>query len=98
MPCDTLRLKALAEKERKAVEAKRKAELKKLEAQIAAGTVTVKKTGERVEFVGWQTDRESLGHWHDDCAFRTLMAEGSSALRMALSRQQPDRMTRTVAR
>lgn len=78
--------------------AKKAEALKDLERQIEAGTVTVKRNGENVEFVGWETDRENPGHWHDDCAYRTLMAEGSSALRMATARQTPDRMTRTQVR
>lgn len=75
------------------VETKEKA-LRDLERQIAAGTVTVRRDGERVEFVGWKTDRTGPGHWHDACAYRTLAAEGSSTLRLAMARQQPDRMTR----
>jgi hypothetical protein len=70
--------------------------LRDLERQIEAGVVTVKRNGEDIEFVGWNTDRTGPGHWHDDCAYRTLMAEGSTALRMALARQQPDRMARRV--
>jgi hypothetical protein len=89
MPCANQKLTQQQEQSRKQ-------ELKSLERQIEAGVVTVKVNGESVEFVGWKTDRVNPGHWHDDCAYRTLMAEGSSALRMALARQQsqPDRMAR----
>lgn len=73
--------------------------LRDLERQIEGGAVTVRRNGDRVEFVGWQTDRTGPGHWHDDCAYRTLMADGSPALRAALAREQPDRMARrTVTR
>lgn len=72
--------------------------LRDLERQIERGTVTVKQADGRVTFEGWKVDRDGPGHWHDDCAYRTLMAEGSPALRMALSRATPDRMTRQVGR
>lgn len=72
----------------------RERELRDLERRIEAGSVTVTVNGEDVQFLGWDTDRTGPGHWHDDCAYRTLLAEGSSALRMALARNQPDRMAR----
>lgn len=81
MPCNAMTLTA----EQK--QAKQKA-LDDLERQLQSGKVTVKQTGPKVEFVGWETDRENPAHWHDDCAFHTLQAKGSSALRMALARQQ----------
>jgi hypothetical protein len=87
MPCANLKLTT-----RQATS--RESALRDLERKIEAGVVTVKVNGEDVEFVGWETDRENPGHWHDDCAYRTLMAEGSSALRLALSRQPTDRMAR----
>jgi hypothetical protein len=73
-------------------------ELSKLERLIESGKVTVKRNGTKVEFVGWTTDRTGPGHWHDDCAFRTLQAQGSAALRMALMRQQSNRVTQRGAR
>lgn len=78
--------------------AQRDQKLRDLERQIQSGRVTVKVSGRTVEFVGWQTDRTNPGHWHDDCAYRTLLAEGSSALRMALARAQTQtgRMERTA--
>ncbi len=89
MPCGTEQLTQQQQ-------AKKAQALKDLERQIEAGVVTVKVNGESVTFEGWQTDRENPGHWHDDCAYRTLMAEGSSALRMALARSASttDRMAR----
>jgi hypothetical protein len=74
----------------------REQKLRDLEAQIASGKVTVKVNGRKVEFVGWETDRTGPGHWHDDCAYRTLSSSGSSALRQALARQQPRQATRSV--
>lgn len=93
MPCGTEQLTA-------AQLAAKQAALRDLERQIEEGKVRVQVMGEHVEFVGWQTDRENPGHWHDDCAYRTLEAEGSSALRMALARNDDstDRMTRTMER
>ena len=78
----------------------RKEALRELERQIARGKVKVRLSATGVPtFEGWQTDRTGPGHWHDDCAYRTLMAEGSSALRMALARQPAqDRMTRRMTR
>jgi hypothetical protein len=81
MPCGTEKLTLQQQ-------TKKKKALKDLEAQIEAGKVTVKRTGDKVQFVGWVTDRENPGHWHDDCAYRTLSAEGSAALRRALARGQ----------
>lgn len=81
--------------------ARRETELRNLERQIERGVVSVVVNGERVEFVGWETDRNNPGHWHDDCAYRTLTAEGSPALRAALSRQESatsDRMRREIIR
>jgi hypothetical protein len=74
----------------------RETELRGLERQIVAGKVTVRRNGNKVEFVGWKTDRTGPGHWHDDCAYRTLMAEGSSALRTAMARTQTGRSTGRV--
>jgi hypothetical protein len=66
--------------------------LRDLERQIARGQVKVRlsATG-KATFEGWETDRENPGHWHDDCAYRTLMAEGSTELRRALAREQTTR-------
>jgi hypothetical protein len=93
MPCDGLELT-------KSQEAVREEKLRDLEAQLKAGKVTVKLNGRtrKVEFVGWETDRVGVGHWHDDCAYRRLMAEGSSELRMALARSQTADRTITQAR
>lgn len=87
MPCNGAELTAAEEKVREQ-------KLRDLEAQIASGKVTVRRTGRKVEFVGWETDRTGPGHLHDDCAYRTLAASGSSVLRMALARQQPERQAR----
>jgi hypothetical protein len=38
----------------------------------------------KAKFDGWN-DRGY--EWHDECAYRALLAEGSSALRMAMARQ-----------
>lgn len=83
MPCDGLELTKTQEQEREE-------KLRDLEAQLKVGKVTVRTNARtrKVEFVGWQTDRTGPGHWHDDCAYRRLMAEGSSELRMALARSQ----------
>lgn len=83
-------------------QAKKDQALKDLERQIERGVVTVVVNGTKVEFVGWETDRENPGHWHDDCAYRTLMSQGSTALRQALARAQAQpsssRMVREVPR
>jgi len=89
MPCDGAKLTATQKQNRQD-------KLRDLEKQIAQGKVTVKVKGRSVEFVGWKTDREGPGHWHDDCAYRTLVAQGSSALRMALARAQTTGTQRMV--
>jgi hypothetical protein len=90
MPCGTEVLTA-------AQQAKKEQALRDLEKQIAAGKVKVMldRMG-KATLDGWETDRENPGHWHDDCAYRKLLAEGSSALRMVMARAQTDRMGRTV--
>jgi hypothetical protein len=75
-----------------ALETKQKKEkLRDLEAKLKANKVTVKVNArtKKVQFVGWEVDRTGPSHWHDDCAYRTLMSEGSSALRMAMARMAP---------
>jgi len=79
MPCNGAALTAIQQKQREE-------RLRDLERQIASGKVTVKMNGRKVSFDGWVTDRTGPGHLHDDCAYRTLMAQGSSTLRMALAR------------
>jgi hypothetical protein len=93
MPCGTEELTA-------AQQAAKDAALAELERQIEAGNVRVKVLGEEAVFEGWETDRENPGHWHDGCAFRTLTAQGSQALRMALAREETttDRLVREVPR
>lgn len=80
MPCDSVRLNRIQE-ERKA-----KA-LADLARQIELGEVSVQNVAGEATLVGWETDREGPGHWHDDCAIRTLMAEGSAEVRLQLSQQ-----------
>lgn len=77
MPCDSLNLSRLQEQQREQ-------ELRELESLMEAGAVTVRRDAfGNVEFVGWETDRTGPGHWHDGCAYRTLLSEGSMALAMA---------------
>ena len=62
-----------------------KAALKRLEAALQKGGVkiTISPNG-AVAFTGW-TDRDDVT---DVCAYRTLAAENSSALRMAVARAE----------
>jgi hypothetical protein len=72
--------------------AQREERLRDLERQIARGKVKVRMDARgRATFEGWETDRTGPGHWHDDCAYRTLMAEGSTELRRAVAREQTTR-------
>jgi hypothetical protein len=94
MTCDLINLTAMQEQQREA-------ELRDLEAKIKANKVKVKvkntAKGRTVEFVGWEPTRTGPGHWHDDCAYRKLMAEGSSTLRRALARTQTGSGTERLA-
>jgi hypothetical protein len=65
--------------------AQAKAALKRLEAKLQAGQVRLNiAPNGAVQFAGWQ-DRDDIS---DVCAYRTLSAEGSSALRMAVARAE----------
>ena len=91
MPCDTMRQLTPAQ------EAARAKALRDLEEQLEKGKVqALRDRFGKVTFQGWETDRENPGHWHDDCAYRTLTAAGSSALRLALARSQSATQARTV--
>lgn len=95
MPClGGTNLTAAQQVERKRVMAERLDELEKL---LSAGRVRLKLTGnpERpAVFEGWD-GIEQRGPWHDTCAYRALVAKGSSALRMVESRTQTsERMER----
>jgi hypothetical protein len=81
--------------------AAREERLRDLERQIQRGQVKVRLSAAgRATFEGWETDRTGPGHWHDDCAYRTLTAQGSTVLRQALARGQTrvTRETRRMAR
>ena len=70
MPCDGYALQ-------KAAEEKRARELAELAELIANGAVKVQEDAMgNVEFVGWEHDLTGPGHWHDDCAYRTLVQQG----------------------
>lgn len=80
MPCDSVSLSQIqAEKKAKALD--------DLARKIELGEVRVENVGGQAVLTGWVTDREGPGHWHDDCAIRKLMAEGSAEVRLALSQQ-----------
>lgn len=82
MPCDSRRKTGQTERQRKDAV---KAALAKLEAALAAKTVTVKvsPTG-AVAFAGWkQEERDDVS---DLCAYRALSAASSWALRQAIAR------------
>lgn len=62
-----------------------KAALKRLERYLQTGSVRINiAQNGAVQFAGWK-DRDDLS---DVCAFRTLSAEGSASLRMAVARAE----------
>jgi len=82
MPCDTRIPQGKTAKQR---QADVKAALARLEAALAAGSVTVK--------VGPQGSITFAGAWErsdvtDACAYRKLLASGSPALRKAIARAE----------
>jgi hypothetical protein len=83
MPCDTVN-KGQTEAQRK-LDVKKA--LAKLEAQLATGSVKVKVgSNGAVAFDGWKPDdRDRVT---DVCAYRTLSASGSFALRQAVQRAE----------
>lgn len=83
MPCDSTPRNPEQTIQERIREAERA--LKRLEAKLASNLVkvTIGPTG-AVAFSGW-TDRDGIS---DVCAYRSLTATGSSALRMAVARAE----------
>lgn len=99
MPCaGGKNLTPVQQRERKRLMAERLDDLEKL---LLSGRVRLKLTGNADKpaiFEGWDGEQQR-GPWADACAYRALLAKGSSALRMSQARAQAapaasDRMQR----
>ncbi len=82
----------LTVEQREQRERQREVALRELERELLAGRAKLVMQGDKPTFEGWNGG----DGWMDACAFRRLSSEGSSALRQAQARSQPDRMQRQV--